>query len=475
MLGIYFDLFKLDEKYKNETQEDLQKLLKEESNIRKILTEFKGTGETNESGQIRYTGLETGVYLLRETDNEDKKGSHTYSSNGDTIGYSMNIGKIMKIELKDNNLDVSVRFYNTGYGGLKIQKLSNNGEALNNVTFKLYLGSDLKDTGYEFKTDANGNASSKTTQTSYGVEYSTPYCIPSGTYYLFETENPNMGYNIKFQGTTIPDTEYEGKSYIPGKGAFIKKVKIETGQICDLTENNAIENEPYVSIYINKFIENLSGSETTRIKADETEKNKAGFQLYKGDKVVSLTNINNSKKYAQFFTDSNGKVSIERIPVNATYTLYETTFPEDVDPTIQPGYDYSKEAVKIATIKVDKYGNIEITDEVTDKQKIKDAEDGKEYFYRASSQTVKTAGKEATVTFRVTNRKYIKISGYVWEDISANTKTPENGNNLYSSTGKDERIPIVTKADVRNGKSGVQVNLYKRRKNNYDFYSRSRE
>ena len=273
------------------------------------------------------------------------------------------------------------------------------------------------------------------------MDYTTEYCIRSGTYYLFETSNNNSGYNIKFQGTEIPDTKYKGKTYIPGKGAFIKKISIETGQICDLTDKNKIENEPFVSIYINKYLENLSQGDTTRIKANSNNK-RAGFQLYHGGKPIIIEN--DGKEYGEFFTNDQGTASIERIPVNSTYTLYETTFPDDIEPTIQPGYDSSKDAVKIATIEVDKEGNIKITNKVEDKQKIKDSSNGQQYYYRASIVTEKSAGKESKATFRVTNRKYMKISGYVWEDISNDTKIPGNGDNKYEENSNDKKIRNIT-------------------------------
>ena len=450
--GVYFDLFKLDKEYENKTQEELQELLKVESNISKILktSNSKGTKVTDEFGKIYYTDLDIGVYLLRETDNEDKRGEYDKSSEGNTRGYSMEIGKIKKIVVSYNNLNVSDNFYDKGYGGLKITKVTNKKSGLENVTFKLYRGSNLEDTGYEFTTGDNGIVYSIANETNYGVKYTTNYNIVSGVYYLFETSNPNNGYNIKFQGNTIKSdilkSAYNGKSYIEGKGAFIKSITIDTGRIYEVE----IENQPYVSIDINKFIENLSGSEVTREKADAGV-NKAGFQLYKGKTPISIKDINDGLDHGEFFSNESGRISIEGIPVNATYTLYETTFPKNVDPIIQPGYDPSTGYVKIATIKVDKDGSITIIDQVADGKWIKD-EKGSEFLYRTNSKTEKSPGKEEKVTFRVTNRKYMKISGYVWEDISNNTKTPGTGNNKYKEkeTEKDIRI------------EGVDVKLYKR-------------
>lgn len=123
-LGIFFDLFKLDGTYASKTEAELQELLKTQSNITRILKNNMQTGCTNGNGQIKFENLEAGVYLLRETDNEDKKGSYKYSSRGDTQGYSMEIGKIKKVELGYSNFNVSVKFYDEGYGGLKIQKVS---------------------------------------------------------------------------------------------------------------------------------------------------------------------------------------------------------------------------------------------------------------------------------------------------------------------------------------------------------------
>ena len=191
-------------------------------------------------------------------------------------------------------------------------------------------------------------------------------------------------------------------------------------------------------------------------------------------KKFKIRNITDSGYTEQFFSDENGKVNIERIPVGATYTLYETTFPVwkdsngkeyGIDPEIQPGYDSSSGYVKIATITVNKDGTINVgsntnygdqtTDNdngdgvtlVTDKKTLKEKNDDKTISYktyRRKCVSDQDKGKETKVTLWITNRRFIKISGYAWEDIGADTKNPGIGNNIYEKNTKDVLMENIT-------------------------------
>lgn len=465
--GIYFDLFYISNTtYSNKTEAELQTLLNKADNIDKILTQRIGTQCTNKNGVIEFKDLQNyGTYILRETNNEDKTNSYTYSKQGDTQGYSMNIGKIMKIDVGKEEYNCQRTMYNPGYGGLKIKKIDNLNNALKKeVVFKLYQynGNTHKlEYKYTLKTNANGIATLQTTTTQYGVSYTTNYCIRKGEYYLFEYSNKNEGYNIKYQGQkSLPGgLGYGEVYYVPGIGAYIDKVNIETGKI----NTNPIEvaNEPFVSIHIAKTAEKINNAGDLERDALKGAK----FRLRKGNEWVTLRKATEAGNITEFVTDENGNLAIERVPVNATYTVYETAFPDDVDPTIQPGYDPNLQAVKIATIKVEKDGTIYDTT-YTLKAK-NDANDGvqlvedqakiEKISYRRKRVYEKTLnengnGKEAKVYLYIVNHKYINISGYVWEDIGADTKNPGIGNNKYkdATTEKDKKI------------QGIQVQLYKK-------------
>lgn len=382
---------------------------------------------TDSNGEISITGLKLNQeYTLRETN---------FKSNKNT--YLMNTGQLVYVKLTDSNPNQEINVWNNQYGGLEIEKINkNNGNKLKGVKFKLYkynTANKTLDWKYDLgPTNANGVTISEANKTEpYNYQgsisiNSTNYSIKVGTYYLFECENPNEGYNLEYQGREAIsglNSNYNGKTYIPGMGAYMGTVTIKAGKI----EKKEIKNEPFADVYLYKYKENSSNNELTRIIEEG-----AGFKLYQGGKAISLRNPTNSGETTEFFSKKTASgeftiVNIKRIP-KGTYELYETTFPSDIEPTIQPGYDKDKKAVKIATIAVDSLGNttcVLVQDNKTIKYK-----DGN-FKYRSYSITDKAPKKQEMVNIFVTNRKYMKISGYVWEDIGSSTKEPENGNNKY--------------------------------------------
>ena len=452
--GIYFDLFYIsDSNYAGKSEDELQSLLKSSDNISKILkAENKiGTAETNTDGIIEFTKLPNyGTYILRETDNEDKRNSYQYTKKGETQGYSMNIGKIKKIVVGSTEYNCKRTMKNDGYGGLNIKKIGNNGNVLTEeVVFKLYQFSNSKLVEkYTLKTSKSGIAISSDNQTNYGVTYSTNYCIKNGIYYLFEYSNKNEGYNVKFQGKqNVPvGFGYGNVSYVAGIGAYIKQIKIDTGKIT----SEIINNEQFGSVYLYKYVENKQESDLIRKILPG-----AAFQLYQGDQIIKLrdgTNVNGTVDTftSELTTDKKfAKVSIERIPVG-TYTLYETSTPEEykIDMTIQPGYDNVKKAVKIATVTISKNGEatvdlIEDIDSKGNNNTIK-GEDGAKYRYRRASITNKKEGTEVKANIFVTNRRYINISGYVWEDIAPSIKQTGDTDNLYTDKSNDIKLEGIT-------------------------------
>lgn len=382
---------------------------------------------TDSNGEISITGLKLNQeYTLRETN---------FKSNKNT--YLMNTGQLVYVKLTDANPNQEINVWNNQYGGLEIEKINkNNGNKLKGVKFKLYkynTANKTLDWKYDLgPTNANGVTISEANKTEpYNYQgsisiNSTNYSIKVGTYYLFECENQNEGYNLEYQGREAIsglNSNYNGKTYIQGIGAYMGTVTIKAGKI----EKKEIKNEPFADVYLYKYKENSSNNELTRIIEEG-----AGFKLYQGGKAISLRNPTNSGETTEFFSKKTASgeftiVNIKRIP-KGTYELYETTFPSDIEPTIQPGYDATKKAVKIATIAVDSLGNttcVLVQDNKTIKYK-----DGN-FKYRSYSITDKAPKKQEMVNIFVTNRKYMKISGYVWEDIGSSTKEPENGNNKY--------------------------------------------
>lgn len=399
-----------------------------------------------------------------------------------------NIGYTKTIKLTEDDPDQKYEFTieNIRYGGLEINSKTDRYDKnikLSGVGFKLYK---YTNNGWEHQytlpdTDSDGYTSSSSSiegrnksanlnlKNEYGENVDTLYTIKPGSYYLFEYKNPNPGYNVKYQGK---------RYYEEVHAALIGEVTIEEGKIAkvqnlkyEIIDPNTGEkknigyatNEQFANVYIYKYVEKeVADGELIKVALKG-----AGFKLRRNNEYIKLRDAkDSSKNVAEFFSDENGKVSIERIPVNATYTIYETTFPEGVDPKIQPGYDSTLKAVKIATIKIDKDGTIYDTtytqkvgnhtkdgkkDGVwleTDSAKIKN-QSGIETYYRTKKVVNKTGTKEAEVYLYIANRKYINITGYVWDDINPPDKQNQTADGKYTDN-----------PDIRAKNENITVRLY---------------
>ena len=426
------------------------------------------TGRTNGNGELTFDNLEIGSYTIRETWSIKE----SYKRN---IGYKTTLITLTSTN-RDNTYYYDNPIGNTDYGGLtldaKVDKYT--GKPLSGVGFKLYQGNAVKytlgDTDGNGKTSSSssiGRNSSITLKNAYGIEVDTMYTIVPGEYDLYEYKNPNEGYNIRFQG----------QYYVSGKGAYIGKVTISKGQITNIAnltytyknentgKNETVKyniNEPFASIYLHKYIEELN-SEGTLIRKPLAG---AKFKLYQNDKVVKLKNTTDTGYTEEFESvlsedGTDAKVTIERIPAGIYYVYEVQSFDKNgkelVDLTIQPGYDASKNAVKIAKVTISEAGEATVV-LVSDTKQIMGT-DNKQHYYRGYAivkQTVTNGkGAETKVGLYITNRRYIQVSGYVWEDIGPDTKVPGNGNDKYkdSNTEKDKKI------------SGMKVSLHKKGKN----------
>lgn len=422
--GINFDLLKLDDAYKNIEIDALRK--KDwENDLSKHCT-YKATGCTNTAGKIVFENLDYGSYILRETNNEDRTGNYKNSSNGQTKGYSRNIGYIEKVTISANKSDQTIQIKNIGYGGLKIQKKdADTDKELSNVTFGLYIyvgnGFKLVDCvqkdgvmSQKLTTGTNGEAKTVMDRTKWGITIEdNQYCIPNGTYYLFEIANNNKGYDVKFQGKErIPGGN--GETYRENVGAYMGKVVIKTGQMTNLT----ITNRKYGTIKITKNgqdgKENLSGAEFRIIG-----KTNKGTQL---DRVIDKDDWNSKDKmYVK-----------EKIPYG-NYTIYEIKAPQGYEIAIQEGYTTEEIKRGNETIKENrvKLGTIKVADDITQsvtcglkRIQLDNGNSVLPMYKKSYSNAI--IGKGPVQEVIITNRKWINISGYVWEDV------PNSKNNIYN-------------------------------------------
>lgn len=328
-------------------------------------------------GKVMFDKLDLGTYAIFEWSTIEgyctKPQNITVEFNGDkttaTKGSFYDAGnniftrpfcKEIEISKEENKRNPQITVYNKKYGKIELIKTDryNSNIHLPGVGFRLYQYDDgAYKYAYTLKdTDDNGKTSSEQ--------------IEEGTYILYEYKNPNPGYNIK----------YQGQRYDQGRGAYIGNFKVKSGETIKVSDlkytykdpndnNNEKEvkygqNELFVSIDINKYME---GYDTVVNDITRKKLKGAGFTLYKNGKPVSIRKIESTSYNTEFFTDNDGKLTIERVPVNATYTLYETTFPSweyngqtyKIDPEIQPGYNSKTGFVKIATITIKKDGTID--------------------------------------------------------------------------------------------------------------------
>lgn len=428
--GINFDLLKLDDAYKGKTEKELRNL--DWNSLSKHCARI-ATGCTDKNGKIVFEDLDYGSYIIRETNNEDRTGNYKYSSKGQTKGYSMNIGYIEKVTISANEPNYSITIENRGYGGLRIQKKdADTNNKLSNVTFGLYIyvGNGFKlvncvqkngAMSQKLTTGTNGEAKTVMDRTKWGITIEdNQYCIPNGTYYLFEIANNNKGYDVKFQGKEIPEglVGKKGVTYIENVGSYMGEIKIETGQMTNLTDDKSITNRKYGTIKIIKNGQdnktNLSGAEFRIIGT--TNK---GTQL---DRVIDKDDWNSKDKmYVK-----------EKIPYG-NYTIYEITAPQGYEIAIQEGYTVKEFKRGNETIKENrvKLGTIKIADDITQsvtcslkRIKLDNGNDVLPMYKKSYSNA--SNGKGPVQEVIITNRKWINISGYVWEDV------PNSKNNIYN-------------------------------------------
>ena len=448
------------------------------------------TGTTDSNGELVFDNLAFGTYTIRETWSTQES-------------FKRNIGQTVKRTVTSSNPNYyynnPITIKNIYFGGLtldaKVDKYT--GQPLSGVGFRLYQGEVSK---YRLgETDTNGKTSSSssfggnssiTLRNRYGIEVDTMYTIEPGEYDLYEYKNPNEGYNIR----------YQGQYYVKGKGAYIGKVTIAPGQITDITnltytyknentgENETVKyniNEKFGSIYLHKYVEELNSDNIVIRKPLIGAK----FKLYKDNKdkdieEVLLKNITDTNYTGEFTSEGvydennnliDAKVTIERIPAGEYYVYEVPSFDKNgnelVDLTIQPGYDPEKNKVKIAKVTIYQDGQAEVV-LVNDVYKVLEVnEEGKEVVKKKYSKIMGTdnvehsyrgyhivemkQGAETKVGLYITNRRYIQVSGYVWEDISDDTKNPGNGNNKYKDNKSENDLKI----------QGVKVKLYKKGNN----------
>lgn len=156
--------------------------------------------------------------------------------------------------------------------------------------------------------------------------------------------------------------------------------------------------------------------------------------------------INTTTKVIQ--TSQQGTASVSKIPYG-TYYLYETRCPNGYDIKIQKGYQISgthKGQVYIGKITIGDTPKVE--------------GNSKDVTYKLTNAS---SEKGPTVEFDILNRKYINITGYVWEDVP-NTKV-NTYNNLYDGELKGINNAYSETLDVSSQKekkitNSIDIGMY---------------
>ena len=284
-------------------------------------------------------------------------------------------------------------------GAIEIIKQDNDNanKKLAGVKITISSGSD----SYTLTTDENGRAYQDN--------------LPANrTYQIVEIENPNYGYRAEAKGSTSLKggqiLTYTLKNIKHTGNLLIEKKDQETGK-------------PLAGMSFK--IKDASGRYIRVIDTSNKLQTKVTGTVYVG----KLEYTTNEAEATEFITDSNGKIQVFNL-LEGNYTVIETSVGNNYY-----GYEVDDDYITwTANGKTGKGRNVQVT--IT-RQKSYDTEPG--------GST--TAGDKVVV---YNERKYIKLSGYVWVD-QVDGKTTQR-NNLFgesSSTLPDTKDLLLNGIEVR--------------------------
>ncbi len=340
------------------------------------------------------------------------------------------------IESNINTDNIQKEVYQDWYSGIEYIKVG----PINLSYYGTYTGASVE--------DQNGN----TISVKYGVYEGNELklyddinyaSISNQDFYIMVDTSQNVS-TIKFKATVSADkTNIEAEINVmqdeQGKG-MQNWIAVEGRETTTSTEAN-IEIGP---------IEILGDLKINKIDIDSKKPlGKVGFKLYykntnqyvesaNGDRVATYTNDINRAQ--EFFTDSNGQLEVKKLKMGE-YIIYETKNPNQ-------GYEHITVPVNVQDIQINKPKN-EVT--IGNKRKYvdlsgivwEDIGDGKQTYrnnlYGVNVQDIQINKPKNEVTIG-NKRKYVDLSGIVWEDIGDGKQTYRN--NLYGQ--EDQLIEGMT-------------------------------
>ena len=327
--------------------------------------------------------------------------------------------KEFKVERDKQNARIEITIYNKKvYMNANIKKVDEDQrqKELNGIGFVLY---DVENQKYVVSgapcTFVNSIKDATIFKTQSGG-IKVKYLARHHSYIIYEVENPIYGYT----DVSLDKPLKIGEFTLSGNDATLDytatNLKI-TGNL--IIEKKDKDNDKYVLDGVGFKLKNSDGKYIIALDENKKVQMKVNGKIYLGG-MLTTTNPNGA---TEFVTDSNSRVEIYNI-LMGTYQVIETSIGD------QFGYDVDEEYVSWETSTSS--GNGLTATVVVNRQKSQDTE-----LNTANIQN----GKYDKLTVK-NKRKYIKISGFAWEDI-ANSKDNKI-DEVWKEDSADKKLKDIT-------------------------------
>ncbi len=398
---------------------------------------------TPASGTVDINNIALGKYYIEETSESDQYRRDIYEakvkigSSDETDATIVNSTTVGPIEVKTNTeTSLTLKDYRQR-GALKIIKQDEeSGKRLANVGFKIYnsdtynyLVSSRNQWDGKYWMDPrpeNGFTENEDNATIFYTDNNGEIYIEhldAGNYVIQEISNPNYGY-LEMVG----DSEVEvGKDDNPK--IYIINNKKNTGNLNINKLDYDNRNLTISNVDFKLAIKDDDGSEEYVVI------NNIGNGIAQGTTLISdnsgMRMTKNSSEATTFRTDNNGQIKILNM-LEGTYEVKEISVGYNF------GYDIDGNYIWYKTDEPDENGNyIE--------QKLSEDEDGEIVVtveHQSSLETSNVNTNQYNRVYVYNKRKYIKVSGFAWEDRINDNKESKKDSRWVENTD-DKRLQYV--------------------------------
>ena len=398
---------------------------------------------TPESGTVDINKIDLGNYYLEETSGSSNYRNDIYEAKvqvGDDDEQNLTVqnARIVGPIVVKNNTETSLMIKDyRKRGALKIIKQDEeSGKRLSNVGFKIYNS----DTGYYLVAEknqwdgkywmdprpANGFTEDENNATIFYTDNNGEIYIEHldvGNYVIQEISNPNYGYLELADDEEIEITENDNPKVITINNEkntgnlSINKLDYDNRDLSlsnvdfKILTQNEDGNDEYVVI---NNIGNGIAQGTVRISDDS-----------------GMSTTSNSSQATTFRTDNKGQANIVNM-LEGTYKI------EEVSVGYNFGYDVDGNYIWYKTDEVDENGNSE-------EQKLADDEEPRIIIaveHQSSLETSNVNTNQYNRVYVYNKRKYIKVSGFAWEDRINDNKESKKDSRWVENTD-DKRLQYV--------------------------------